>query len=402
MTGVRSGWTSTQRAEASQRGMTMIELMVSLAIGMVLSVALFSVLAVSEGRRRTTTGINDTEQAGQLAMYFLDQWVRSAGSGFASEASAAYGCSVHAKASSGTTLPHSGTFAAPFASVNPDGSGNFALAPLLILPNKTTPGVSGSTSDVLVVMGGAAGLGGAPLEMTVAPSGTTLTFNNTLGLSVDDLVLLLDPTSAATGNCYISQVGAIASSTTVTLGATSSGNWALTDGLSTLSKDAVALPLGTLSTNPPLFLLIGVGDNDTLYSYDLLQTSGSSDTALQARAQGVFEMHAVYGVDTDDDGKMDNWASPSSGDYAYSKLVASSSSSNKLLRRIKAIRVALVLRVPLKEKTALGPTSISWFNDLSAEGLDQSRTLTSAEQHYRYRVVEATLILRNNLMLGDD
>ena len=45
--------------------------------------------------------------------------------------------------------------------------------------------------------------------------------------------------------------------------------------------------------------VIGVGDHNTLYSYDLLQTTASP---LSPLADGVFELHAVYGVDTTADG----------------------------------------------------------------------------------------------------
>lgn len=384
----------------SQRGFTLIELMVALTVAMVLSLALFGLLAVSEGRRRDTTGINDADQAGQLALYWLDQWGRNAGSGFLAKADPAYGCTLHAKSADGQTLPLTGTLPAPFAAVSP--SGGFALAPALIVPGGTTPGGSGKSSDVLVLMGGASGAGGAPIVMTAAPTTTALTVNNSLGLSGGEILLMTDPSLGTAGNCLITQVATSGftggSSTAVSLGGNFYGDSIGGFGLTNLTVDAVALPLGNPSTNAPQFLVVGVGDHDTLYTADLLQTQGQS-SALQPRVQGVFEMHALYGVDTDGDGVMDGWASPSTGTYAPANLQAGSSSANTLLRRIKAIRVGLILRVPLYEKQALGPTSLTLFPDLAGAGLSVTRTLSSDEQHYRYRTVEATLVLRNNVMV---
>ena len=53
----------------AQRGMTLIELLVAMLISLVLSLAIFGVLASSEGLKRTTTSVNDINQTGNYAMY---------------------------------------------------------------------------------------------------------------------------------------------------------------------------------------------------------------------------------------------------------------------------------------------------------------------------------------------
>ncbi|MEK8045432.1 PilW family protein [Ideonella margarita] len=390
-------------ARLGQAGLSLIELMVSLVIGMVLSLALFAVLSSSEGSKRITGGLNDLDQAGNIVQYQLDQWVRSAGSGFLAAADYAYGCRLTATAASGQTLPRSAALPAPFASVNPDGSRRFALAPVIILPNATTPGSSGATSDVLVVMGGSAGFGGAPSVMTAAPGTTALTLNNTLSYAAGDMLLVADPngTGGAAVPCMVTQVDSTftgGTATSLTLGGSFHGGTINSTSLTGYSADAMALPLGNPTTNPPQFLVIGVGDNDTLFTYDLLQTAGA-DQALQARTQGVFEMHAIYGVDTDNDGEIDSWVSPSTGNYAPANLTAGSATANARLQQIKAVRVAMIMRLPLLEKTAVSPSSLTLFPDLAGAGLSQTRTLSTTEQRYRYRVVDTTLVLRNNLML---
>jgi type IV pilus assembly protein PilW len=139
---------------------------------------------------------------------------------------------------------------------------------------------------------------------------------------------------------------------------------------------------------------VGVGDHNTLYSYDLLQTV---DTPLQARAEGVFELHALYGVDTDGDGKVNDWVSPSSGAYALASLSDGTSAAASLLKNIKAVRVGLILRTSLPEKDEVSPAKLELFSDLGST-LAFTRALDSTEQHYRYRTIEATIPLRNNLL----
>lgn len=368
-----------------QRGLTLIELMVTLVIGMVMALALFTMLANSEGNKRDTAGVNDAEQGGELALYLLDQWGRSAGAGFAALSTQAYGCPLTSTQLPAASLP------APFTSV----SGTVRLAPMMIVPGATTPGVSGQPSDALIVMGGTDGLGGAPLVNASVPTAAALTLNNALPVNAGDLLLLIDPAAGTPATCVVTQASSVAG-TGVSLG----GTFQLTS-LPVLTDQTVALTIGsaTAGGSPPQFMLVGVGDNDTLYSYDLLQVDGTG--VAQPRVQGVFEMHAIYGVNTlaTDDGTITSWVSPQSGTYAYSNLTAGTAAAAGLLSRIKAVRVALILQIPLKEKLPIGPTSLTWFNDLAASGLNGTRALSTTEQLYRYRVVEATLPLRNNLMV---
>jgi type IV pilus assembly protein PilW len=130
------------------KGMTLIELMVALALGLILSLAVFGIMTTFEGRRRTLGAGADLDQSGTLAMFQIDRWARSAGSGFAQAASYAFGCPIYAAKAGNKILP-SAQLPDPFDGVNPGTSGVFRLAPVLILPGQTTPGVSGQVSDAL-------------------------------------------------------------------------------------------------------------------------------------------------------------------------------------------------------------------------------------------------------------
>jgi type IV pilus assembly protein PilW len=113
-------------------------------------------------------------------------------------------------------------------------------------------------------------------------------------------------------------------------------------------------------------------------------------------------MHALYGVDNNGDGTIEEWVSPADGgDYAADKLMAGTKAAKTLLLRIKAIRVGLILRTTLPEKTAgetSTPSTLTLFADLD-ESLQYPRELDENARKYRYRVMEATLVLRNNLAI---
>lgn len=385
-----------------QQGLTLIELMVAMVIGLLLALAVFAVMSAQEGRKRSTTSVNDINQAGNYAAYVLDGWIRSAGSGFAQTASYAFGCKLYAAKDGAQILPRSADLPAPFASVNTGTSNVFRLAPILIAPDQTTPDVSGQKSDVLVVMGGTAGNGEVASVFTDYPAAAALPVKNTLSFNGDDLVLVADQEIPKSGvaPCMLEQVtsGFVGGATTsLSLSgqyyAGSIGGTLLTG----YTEIGTVTNLGNVAKgNPPNFMVIGVGAKDTLYSYDLLQTSS---TPLQAVADGVFELHALYGVDANDDGKVDEWVKPSSaGTYSLSALTDGSTGAADLLRQIKAVRVGLIMRTSLLEKEKVAPTSLTLFSD-QGTSLKYARTLTESEQHYRYRTIEFSVPLRNTMML---
>jgi len=396
------------------RGMTLIEMMIALAIGLILSLAIFSVMVLFEGRRRTVVATSELDQSGGVAMFQIDRWVRSAGTGFAPAASYGYGCELFAVDASGSQiLPMQEKLPAPFAAVNPGASGLFRLAPVLILPGQTSPGVSNAvtpdhSSDVLVLMSSGNGGSQVATAFTAAATAASLSVANTLAFSGGDLVLLADRQPAANGGtapCMVTQAdSALTSGVGKAIPLNGDRYKASIDSASVsgYSTTGVAINLGNLASNqPPSFQLLGVGDNNTLYSYDLLHTSG---TPLQARVEGVFEMHALYGVGSTSDSTVDTWVSPGSGKYTVEALSAGTPAAAALLQTIRAVRIGLIMRTALPERSgsaaASGPatpaTSLTLFSDLDDSALIYTRALAPAEQRFRYRALEATIPLRNN------
>lgn len=386
---------------SAQRGMTLVELLVAIVISLFISLSILALLAGSEGRNRVSNGLNTIEQTANLTSFMMSQWVRSAGSGLTVESGTFYGCTLYAKNSAGQTLPRTAALPDPFAHINPNNAYQFPLAPVLIFPGASSG--TNTPSDTLMIMGSAANHAGIPSSLTSAPGEDHLNVHNAYALTASQLVLIADVNSS---NCMVTQISAShtdATATTVPLNGDFHASHIDSINLADFSKDSIALPLGLPSNSTaPQMMLIGVGSNKTLYSYDLLQISGNDADALQTRASGILEMHAVYGVDTTNDGQQDNWASASTGEFATETIVASSSQLSTQLKKIKSVRVALILQmdeVSSSRQGMVSAPSLTIFPDLATQGLSITRTLTDDERRYRYRVVDTTLVLRNTHML---
>lgn len=385
-------------ARPAQRGATLIELMVAILIGMMMTVAIFSVLATSEGRKRTLTSLNDVQQSANVALYLLDKAVRSAGTGYAQTGKFAYGCRLLAQKDNTQALPLAAAMPAPFAALSGGTEDNFYLAPLMILPDATTPGDAGVASDALAVMSASAGYGETPMQVTKENTTTALTLDNTVSYKGGDLVLVSDVQLSNAGlrrDCMVTQVAtgfAGGQSKALTLGGSYKHD--AIDGTAidtSYTSSAYAANLGPA----PQFQVLGVGDHSTLFSYDLLQLRSP---ALRAQAEGVYLMYALYGLDTDiATPGIDSWTRPT-GDYAPDALADRSEGATERLGLIKAVRVALVMRTPLAERDDVTSDDLTLFADAGADNT-VTVAITGDARRYRYRVVESVIPLRNNLLL---
>jgi type IV pilus assembly protein PilW len=382
-----------------QAGVTLVELMVALVVGLMLTLVVFGVLASFEGRKRTLTSGNDIEQAGQLAMYKLDRWLRSAGAALPQVADSGYGCPLHAVHAGKQLLPRQGTLPAPFDQVDPGEPGVFRLAPVLVLPGSDDATASPARrSDQLVVMFGVPRAGSvAPIASPASAAELRLPYAG--DFAPGDLALVVDQpdNDGRRRPCLVTQVaeGFKGAGATLPL---AGGYYASTVGeasLEGLTDAALALRLGAgAGSGAPQFLLLGVGDDRVLYSRGLL---AADDADNVAQAEGVLEMHALYGVDADADGRIDRWVSPASGDWSVEVLMAGDQLAQTRLAQILAVRIGLVMRSVLPEKKVVTEEPLKLFGDLGS-GLAFERPLSEDEKHFRYRTIDQTVPLRNHLL----
>jgi len=384
-----------------QRGLTLIELMVALVIGLAVTLVVTTLLIAGENHKRTTTSTNDADQTGSYAFYALDRALRNAGSGIAESADVGVlGCKLNVNA----LLPRAAAFPAPFATKFLGAApADLRIAPVLIGSNQS----DNNTSDVLVVMGGTGAGGGVPRAINGPGDANTLILQTTVGIFKDDLVLVSQPTTP-NADCLLEQVNAAPASPKLTLG----GNvyYTQTGSATTLATLAGSVanyvtPLGNAQANNVQFQLFGVGTNNTLYSYDLLQNQlkvqGTGADTSQAIADGVVLLKALYGVQvTGAPGILSSWADPAIAPYDINTVMVTPAT----MRSIIAVHVALIVRGEYYDKNVVSPVQLNYFTgyaDAAGNSLAQTYALTTTpdQRHYRYRVYEFTVPLRNMLIL---
>jgi type IV pilus assembly protein PilW len=78
------------------RGLSLIEILVGVAIGLIGTVAIFQAVAVWSKHTATTTSGGDAQVAGTLALYNIERDVKQAGHGFGRAVTQVMGCAVAA------------------------------------------------------------------------------------------------------------------------------------------------------------------------------------------------------------------------------------------------------------------------------------------------------------------
>jgi len=392
---------------AAQLGVGLVELMVTLVIGLVVSLAIYGVLTASEGRKRTTNSINDIDQVGAYTLYQLDKSLRSAGSGFSAgstplgsgnavqAATYTYGCPLRVARNGGQLMPAAG-FSVPFNNVPT----TVRLTPAIIF-NAAAP----AGDDVILVMAGSAGLGESGTKFSSPATSTSLNLANQAGFRATDITLLASPPSGGNMSpCLVEQVATgfvpLAGAAAVPLG----GEFyqATVAGTSTTdyADTSIALNLG----QTPVFAMFAVGanaagTNDTLYRYDLLSAANTAANATNPNpgvfAESIFQMHAIYGVDIDGDPNVASvtWVAPT-GAYASANLLSGTAAANTALTTIRAIKIGLIMRSNLPERVNVSPATITLFGSTAVPV-----TVNLAALNFRYRAFEETIPLRNPIML---
>ena len=78
----------------SSRGVSLIELMVGVAIGLIGIVAIFQAVTVWSRHTQTTSSGSDAQVAGTLALFNIERDLKQAGHGFGTAANTIMGCNV--------------------------------------------------------------------------------------------------------------------------------------------------------------------------------------------------------------------------------------------------------------------------------------------------------------------
>lgn len=400
--GMRRGVRSPGRAR--QRGLSIVEMMVGVAVGLIATTVIMHTFASSEMYRRNLTGTGDAVQSAAIAAQRIDLTLQGAGAGLA-RSKGNWGCKLLVTYSGNAVLPRSAAFPEPFDGVP---------TTLRVMPLAVQSG-SGSKSDVVVTMASASASSNQSMEFSSPAGGASIvsSFTPPLGVALKagasaseyDLFLAVpqDPLGEI-GDCRIIQA-ASTYATTVASDATLGlkvADAALTIPVNTATYGAVdasilaripaAFHLGLRAD--PRFAMLGVNANQELVLYDLLNR-----TDPQVLAENVFLMKVRYGLDngvggTINDNAVDEWVSPGESGWTIGELMDGKRETHQKIGFIKAIRIAVVMRSSQPVNTDAAQTSIDLFQDL-ATSRRFSYTLSTEEKAYQYQTYEWVIPLRN-------
>ena len=319
-----------------QRGISIVEILVGLAIALIGTIIMFQMMENWSERKRTTAAGSDAQISGALAMYSLERDIKQAGYGFAGayQASTLYaGCNVSA------TTP-------------------YLLAPLVI-----TDGAGGAPDTITTLYGVSTAMSSSQsLVSSFAAGGTSMTLNYEAGIRNGDQLIV----ASSAANC--AQVSVTAAPTSVTIN--------------------VAAPAGFAAAGGSVYNMGGQPvrnqwsvQNGRLTSINTLLAGA----AVAEVAEGVINIQAQYGLDTDANSVVDTWQSTAPN-----------------WTQLRAVRIGVVARSQQYEKLIVTSTAPSWsggaFTMTHLDGSAGGGAHTNPTQdwrHYRYRVYETTIPLRN-------
>jgi len=390
--------TSAPSRPRSARGLTLIEIMVGVAIGLIGVVAIFQAVAVWTKHTQTTSSGGDAQVAGTLALFNIERDLKQAGHGFGTAGTPVMGCQV--------SLTDSGPPARPTFTVG--------LRPVAIAAS------AGGAPDQVSVMYGDSSFFVDESIFTFSTA-STKKLQRRGGFKKGDLaVAAVNPgASAATASCQLIEITDDTDPDGYTVAHTdlpyASYYHAASAALVTPRFNTPAsAPLGTSGTMynlgpQPVLNTWSIQGNRVLVRREALQIQPSADTQI---AEGVINLKAEYGYDTNANGRIDD--SPGNAEW----LTALPAGAD--WRRVLAVRVAVLVRSRQFERSA-DPSSSSalaatptasnpyYFGDpvnrkflmTNVDGSPNSFADTDAVPNnwrfYRYRVYERVIPLRNLL-----
>ena len=348
-----------------QAGFSLIEIMVGLAIGMLVSLVIMQVFSVFEGQKRTTTGTADAQTNGSVALYSIQRDLQMAGYGL---------------------LPAglSGVADSPIECIPPltidAATGIGDISPVTI----TDGGVAGG-SDSITIRYSTSDAGGIPSPIT-GVVGNDVNLSNNLACQTNDIALIMNGSA-----CALTSVTGLSAAN-------------VTPATLTLSNPAGAVTGARIAC-------LGTWREIT-YSVDSgnLMMNLTPGGASQAVISDIVNIQAQYGIGGSaaaNPNRIVAWVN-ATGAWAPGTITITNRN------RIKAIRIAVVARNGLLEKedvtsacsslTNNAPTGLCSWSATSAQPITASPAPAislnddpdgTSWKRYRYRVFETIVPLRN-------
>ena len=374
---------STQvRFPRMQRGMTLVEVMVGLAIGMIGMLVIFQTVSVWDARTRATTAGTDSQTTGSIAMFSIERDLRLAGQGFGTADNVEMGCQISG---------FDNLASAPIG---------FPMAPVIIVDNDAT-----NEPDEIATLYGVSTYFTSSTTYNRVTAQSVSTYDRT-GFKSGDLAVLTAPGSTDCQLVEISDDSTPADKQTMRFvqgsyphfysnGSNLPSRYNTAAGIGASFPTGNAFSLGPLPRRNVWSIASGV-----LGSRDEFQ-----NTAFFPIAEGVIDMKAEYGFDTDPNPDV-------LGPIGWAKTLPAPIDWTT----VRAIRVALLVRSRNFEKPATNATEQNYSApnpvwhanggasqvafvmrnvDGTADSFGPGDPSPNNWRNYRYTVYEKVFPLRN-------
>jgi type IV pilus assembly protein PilW len=351
------------------RGVTLIELLVGLVIGLVSTVVIAQVLIASEERRRTIASGSDAQVSGALALFAMQREMQAAGYGLTTLLGG-LGCEVRARRD----------------------NVNYTFR---LVPAQITDGANGAPDRVLVMSSGKTSFSlPARIRVTHPQQSAVFFVNSTIGIDEGDVMVAVPGAIDANNWCSVFNVTNLGGNDQIVHNQGNDGPWNQAGGQTIFptagypANGSYVVNLGQFQTRE-----FGVNANGALEVASF--STASATTSNEELFADIVNLQAFYGKDTNADGQVD----------AYDNVTPTTAAG---WAQVLSLRLAVVARSPKMERENVTATQPLWDvgNAVSVAG---SATCGSSKcvtlkvdqladwQRYRYKVYDSIVPLRNQL-----
>ncbi len=366
------GLYNMQNQALKQKGFTLVEIMVGLIIGLLVTLVVVNVFRVFEAQKRTTTGNSDAQTNGAIALFNIQRDAQIAGFAlpvYTTEFSP-FNCPIN------TTINHDNNATTP----------EIGLSPIVI-----TDANGPNASDTIAIRYGNSMKGGISVEMLAGTSTNIAQVDTNIGCGFNDTALIVRQTTPQ--SCSMTRVGP--SPGGLTAAGVTPVRITLTSTTNVVTGSALAC-LGVWNE-----VQYAVTANQLTRTGDI--TAGVPSAVAVPIVADIVNIQAQYGISaTANSNQVTQWVN-ATGAFANTATTPTLADRN----RIKAIRVAVVARNGLLEAanvtdTCSGinvarPTGLCTWDGVEAGSAAPVIDLSADAnwRRYRYRVYESVIPIRN-------
>lgn len=336
------------------RAMSLVELLVGITVGALVILTVFSSISLYQGVRRTSVSGNNAMANAMTGIHFMTSDIQLAGLGFVDN----------------------GAFLCNNVNLYYDGSiilNNARMEPIRLVDG---------ASDSITLIHANSSLSGAQAQLLSAMEDLNgqINVNKAAGAQLGNIIMLAD--SSASSPCSVLEVtGVDSSGTTATVEHNSAGakynpsSPSVFSSSTAYSTDAVVVNAGSISYNT-----WRVNNN-------ILEVVNNITGNVEQIADNIVQLQAEYGVSNPGSEQISAWV-PATGSWA--------NPSNADLRRIRAVRIAVIARSAYRERAinnaCVTTTQVpaTWPGSAAVD-----LSAIANWQCYRYRVIKTVVPIKN-------